>query len=51
MKQFILKAIIITILANTSILFLASAFVENIQIQLKDVKSGAVYTVIDGVIK
>lgn len=51
MKDFTIKAIIITILANISILFLGFTFTENIQIQLKDVKTGYIYTVIDGVQK
>lgn len=51
MKDFTIKAIIITILANISILFLGFTFTENIQIQLKDVKTGFIYTVIDGIQK
>lgn len=51
MKDFTIKAIIITILANISILFLGFTFIENMQIQLRDVKTGYIYTVIDGVQK
>ena len=51
MKDFTIKAIIITILTNISILFLGFTFTENIQIQLKDVKTGFIYTVIDGIQK
>lgn len=51
MKNFIIKSIIVAILANISILFLGFTFVENVQIQLKDVKTGFIYTVIDGVQK
>lgn len=51
MKDFTIKAIIITILANISILFLGFTFIENMQIQLRDVKTGFIYTVIDGIQK
>lgn len=49
--EFMIKAIIITLLVNISILVLGGVFINNAQIQLKDVKTNYTYTIISGVIK
>lgn len=51
MKEFIIKAIVITLLNAIVIFAVGLFFATNIQIQLKDVKTGYIYTVIDAVQK
>lgn len=51
MRDFIFKVCFIALVTNLSILGLVFTFTESIQIQLKDVKTGYIYTVIDGIQK